>query len=134
MLVTIVTIVRLSGPLSAETLGRPLGVRSGKSGVGSNTTESIVASVSVVRVSVIRFGFGGPLGLGGESPNSLADEAGTTAGVGGEGLGFFISGPLADTLGTSGQKLIKNAKNGSFCRVFENLKLAVKQCYQKGQF
>ena len=34
----------------------------------------------------------------------------------------------------SGQKLIKNAKNGSFWRVFENLKLAVKQCYQTGQF
>ena len=26
--------------------------------------------------------------------------------------------------------LIKNAKNGPFWRVFENLKLAVKQCYQ----
>ena len=34
----------------------------------------------------------------------------------------------------SGQKLIKNAKNGQFWRVFENLKLAVKQCYQTGQF
>ena len=34
----------------------------------------------------------------------------------------------------SGQKLIKNAKNGPFWRVFENLKLAVKQCYQAGQF
>ena len=34
----------------------------------------------------------------------------------------------------SGQKLIKNAKNGSFWRVFEKLKLAVKQCYQTGQF
>ena len=34
----------------------------------------------------------------------------------------------------SGQKLIKNAKNDSFWRVFENLKLAVKQCYQKGQY
>ena len=33
-----------------------------------------------------------------------------------------------------GQKLIKNAKNASFWRVFENLKLAVKQCYQTGQF
>ena len=33
-----------------------------------------------------------------------------------------------------GQKLIKNAKNGPFWRVFENLKLAVKQCYQTGQF
>ena len=32
------------------------------------------------------------------------------------------------------QKLIKNAKNGPFWRVFENLKLAVKQCYQTGQF
>ena len=34
----------------------------------------------------------------------------------------------------SGQKLIKNAKNGSFWRVFKNLKLAVKQCYQTGHF
>ena len=34
----------------------------------------------------------------------------------------------------SGQKLIKNAKNDPFWRVFENLKLAVKQCYQTGQF
>ena len=33
----------------------------------------------------------------------------------------------------SGQKLIKNAKNCPFWRVFENLKLAVKQCYQTGQ-
>ena len=32
------------------------------------------------------------------------------------------------------QKLIKNAKNGQFRRVFENLKLSVKQCYQTGQF
>ena len=28
----------------------------------------------------------------------------------------------------------KNAKNGQFWQVFENLKLAVKQCYQKGKF
>ena len=34
----------------------------------------------------------------------------------------------------NGQKLIKNAKNGAFWRVFENLKLAVKQFYQTGQF
>ena len=34
----------------------------------------------------------------------------------------------------SGQKFIKKAKNGPFWRVFENLKLAVKQCYQTGQF
>ena len=33
----------------------------------------------------------------------------------------------------SGQKLIKNAKNGPFWRVFESLKLAVKQCYQTGK-
>ena len=31
----------------------------------------------------------------------------------------------------SGQKLIKN---GQFWRVFENLKLSVKQCYQTSQF
>ena len=34
----------------------------------------------------------------------------------------------------SGQKFIKKAKNGPFWRVFENLKFAVKQCYQTGQF
>ena len=33
----------------------------------------------------------------------------------------------------SGQKLIENAKNGQFWLVFENLKLAAKQCYQTGQ-
>ena len=34
----------------------------------------------------------------------------------------------------SGQKLIKYAKNCLFRRVYENLKLGVKQCYQTGQF
>ena len=34
----------------------------------------------------------------------------------------------------SGQKFFKNAKNWSLWRVFEKLKLAVKQCYQTGQF
>ncbi len=34
----------------------------------------------------------------------------------------------------SGQKFIKNAKNGPFWVVFENLNLAVKQCYQTGHF
>ena len=34
----------------------------------------------------------------------------------------------------SGQKVIKNAKNGSFCLIFENLELAVKEVYQTGQF
>ena len=33
----------------------------------------------------------------------------------------------------SGQKLIKNAKSRQFWRVLENIKLAVKQCYQTGQ-
>ena len=34
----------------------------------------------------------------------------------------------------SGQKLITNAKNGLFWRVFEKLRLAVKQCYKTGHF
>ena len=34
----------------------------------------------------------------------------------------------------SGQKLNKDAKNGPFWQVFKNLKLAVKQYYQTGQF
>ena len=32
------------------------------------------------------------------------------------------------------QKLIKNAKNGPICRVFENLEIVVKQRYKTGQF
>ena len=32
------------------------------------------------------------------------------------------------------QKFFKNAKNGQNWQVFENLKLAFKQCYQTGQF
>ena len=31
-------------------------------------------------------------------------------------------------------EFIKNAKKSQFCRVFENLKFTVKQCYQTGQF
>ena len=31
----------------------------------------------------------------------------------------------------SGHKMINNAKNGSFLRVFENPKFAVKECYQQ---
>ena len=31
-------------------------------------------------------------------------------------------------------KLIKNAQNAAFWRDIENLKIAVKQCYQTGQF
>ena len=34
----------------------------------------------------------------------------------------------------SGQKLIKNAKNGPFWQVFENMKLTAKQWYQTGHY
>ena len=54
-----------------------------------------------------------------------------------EKVSFNIASEASYVYILSGQKLIKNAKNaknGSFCRVFENLKLAVKQCYQTGQF
>ena len=34
----------------------------------------------------------------------------------------------------SGRKFIEKIKNGQFWQVFENLKFAVKQCYQAGQF
>ena len=34
----------------------------------------------------------------------------------------------------SGQKLVENAKNGSFLQVFKLLKLAVIQYYQTGQY
>ena len=51
-----------------------------------------------------------------------------------EKVSFNIASEASYVNILSGQKLIKNAKNGPFWRVFENLKLAVKQCYQTGQF
>ena len=51
-----------------------------------------------------------------------------------EKVSFNIASEASYIYNLSGQKLIKNAKNGPFWRVFENLKLAVKQCYQTGQF
>ena len=51
-----------------------------------------------------------------------------------EKVSFNIASKASYVYILSGQKLIKNAKNGPFWRVFENLKLAVKKCYQTGQF
>ena len=47
-----------------------------------------------------------------------------------EKVSFNIASEASYVYILSGQKLIKNAKNDPFWRVFENLKLAVKQCYQ----
>merc|ERR1719411_375593 len=69
-LVTVVTIVSISfgGPLAAETLGRPLGVRSSGAGAGGDSgpvgSESISVGVVETVVSVEGFGFSGPLGPG----------------------------------------------------------------------
>ena len=51
-----------------------------------------------------------------------------------EKVSFNIASEASYVYILSGQKLIKNAKNGPFWRVFENLKLVVEQCYQTGQF
>ena len=51
-----------------------------------------------------------------------------------EKVSFDIASGASYVYILSGQKLIRNAKNGPIWRVFENLKLAVKQCYQTGQF
>ena len=51
-----------------------------------------------------------------------------------EKVSFNIANEASYVYILSGQKLIEKAKNGPFRRVFENLKLAVKQCYQTGQF
>ena len=51
-----------------------------------------------------------------------------------EKVSFNIASEASYAYILSGQKLIKNAKVGPFWRVFENLKFAVKQCYQTGQF
>ena len=51
-----------------------------------------------------------------------------------ENVSFNIASEASNAYILSGQKLIKNAKNGQVGRVFERLKLAVAQCYQIGQF
>ena len=51
-----------------------------------------------------------------------------------EKVSFNIGSEASYVYILSGQKFIKDAKNCPFWRVFENLKLAVKQCYQTGQF
>ena len=49
-------------------------------------------------------------------------------------VAFNITSEASYVYILSGQKFIKNAKNGQFWQVFENLKLAAKQCYQTGHF
>ena len=49
-------------------------------------------------------------------------------------VAFNIASEASNVYILSGLKFNKNAKNGQFWRVFENLKLAVKQCYQTGHF
>ena len=51
-----------------------------------------------------------------------------------EKVSFNIASEASYIYILSGQKLIKNAENGPLWQVFENLKLAIKQCYQTGQF
>ena len=51
-----------------------------------------------------------------------------------QNVAFNIASEVSYVYILSGQKIIENAKNGPFWRVFVNLKLAVKQCYQTGQF
>ena len=49
-----------------------------------------------------------------------------------EKVSFNIASKASYVYILSRKKFIKNAKNGPFWRVFENLKLAVKQRYQTG--
>ena len=49
-------------------------------------------------------------------------------------VSFNIANEASHVYILSGQKLIKNVKNGPIWRVFEKLKIAVKQCYQTNQF
>ena len=51
-----------------------------------------------------------------------------------EKVSFNIASEASYVYILSGQKFIKKAKNGPFWRIFDKLKLAVKQCYQTGQF
>ena len=51
-----------------------------------------------------------------------------------EMVSFYIASEASYVYILSGQKLIKNAENGPFWRVFEKLKLEVKQSYQTCPF
>ena len=51
-----------------------------------------------------------------------------------EKVSFNIASEASYVYILSWQKFIKNAKNTQFGQFFENLKLAVKQSYQAGQF
>ena len=51
-----------------------------------------------------------------------------------EKVSFNIASEASYVYILSEQKLSKNAKKGPIWRVFENLKLTVKQCYQTGLF
>ena len=51
-----------------------------------------------------------------------------------EKVSFNIASEASYFYTLSGQKFIKNAENSQFWRVFENLKLKVKECYQTGRF
>ena len=51
-----------------------------------------------------------------------------------EKVSFNIESEASYVYILGGQKLIQNAENGAFWRVFANPNLAVKQCYQTGQF
>ena len=48
-------------------------------------------------------------------------------------VSYNITSEASYIYNLSGQKFIKNAKNGHIWRVFENLKFLVKQSYQTGQ-
>ena len=46
---------------------------------------------------------------------------------------FYIASEASYVYNLSAQKSIKNARKGTFLASFQNLKFAVKQCYQTGQ-
>ena len=50
-----------------------------------------------------------------------------------EKVSFNIASEANYVFILSGQKFIKNAQNSQFWPVYENLKLAAKQCYQIGK-
>ena len=49
-------------------------------------------------------------------------------------VSFYIASEASYVYILSGQKFIKNARNGPIWRVFENLIYLVKQCYQKVRY
>ena len=90
-------------------------------GLASSRRRRRIAILHMSTVLVTKIGFQNSLCINDVNKKTFARCLKIT-----EKISFNIASEASYVYILSGQKLIKNAKNGPFWRVFENLKLAVK--------